>query len=122
MEKMSQIIIDYARPLLDAAKNGEEQKKAITIAITIWNLSLFPSKTKSKYLTEIKKTMKATSAKGGDFSENDEVFNYMMERKRVLFNKINRVVFDYEFVETPKSFHLNVVSSVLKEGIHSEYE
>ena len=122
-EKMSQIIIDFSRPLLDVSKNGEEQKKAITIAVTIWNLSLFPEETQSEYFTEIKKIMRATSGKGGDLSENDNaVFNYMMERKKVLFPEINRVVVDYEFVETPKGFHLNIVSNILKDGIRSEYE
>ena len=123
MEKMSQIIIDYAGPLLDVAKNGEEQKKAITIAIIIWNLSLFPDEMQSEYITEIKKIMTPTSGKGWDLSENDNaVFNYMMERKKVLFAEINRLVVDYEFVETSKGFHLNIVSNILKDGIRSEYE
>ena len=122
-EKMSQIIIDYARPLLEVAKNGEEQKKAITIAVTIWNLSLFPEESQSEYISEIEKIMRATSGKGGDLSEKDNaVFNYMMERKKVLFPEIARLVVDYEFVETPKSFHLNIVSNILKDGIRSEYE
>jgi hypothetical protein len=33
MTKMSEIIIEYARPLLNVAKNDEEQKKALSIAI-----------------------------------------------------------------------------------------
>lgn len=120
-EKMSEIIIDYARPLLDVAKNGEEQKKAITIAVIIWNLSLFPEEKQSEHITEIKKIIRTSSVKGADLSENNNaVFNYFMERKKVLFPEVNRVVVDYEFVETPKGFHLNIVSNILKDGISSE--
>ena len=122
-EKMSQIIIDYAGPLLYVAKNGEEQKKAITLAIIIWNVSLFADESQSEYINRIKKLMTPKSGKGGDLLENDDpVFNYMMERKKVFFPDVNRLVVDYEFVETPKGFHLNIVSNTLKDGIRSEYE
>ena len=105
------------------AKNGEEQKKAITLAIIIWNSSLFPDESQSEYINRIKKIMTPKSGKGGDLLENDDpVFNYMMERKKVFFPDVNRLVVDYEFVETPKGFHLNIVSNTLKDGIRSEYE
>ena len=122
-EKMSQIIIDYAGPLLYVAKNREEQKKAITLAVIIWNLSLLPDERQSENINKIKKIMTPKSGNGGDLLENDdEVFNYMMERRKVFFPDVNRLVVDYEFVETPKGFHLNIVSNTLKDGIRSEYE
>lgn len=117
---MSEIIINFARPLLDVANNGEEQKKTITIAVTIWNLSLLPEKTQSEYINEIKKIMSA-SGKNRDFSESDNgVFNYLMKRKKLLFSDINRMVVDYDFVETTKGFHLNIVSNTLKDEANSE--
>ena len=38
-EKMSEIIIDFAQPLMDAATSDSAQKMAITTAIIGWNLS-----------------------------------------------------------------------------------
>ena len=119
-EKMSEIIIDYARPLLDVATNAEEQKKAITIAVTIWNLSLFPEDMQFDYINEIKRITSASN-KTDDLSDDDhEIFNYLMQRKKLLFPDINRLVVDYEFVETPKSFHLNIVSNILKDELNSK--
>jgi hypothetical protein len=37
-----------------------------------------------------------------------------MKRKKTLFPEIKRVILDYEYVETPKGFHINVVSNILK--------
>lgn len=118
-EKMSEIIIDYAKPLLDAAKNEEEQKRAITIAVTIWNLSLLPEDGQSECIKEIANII-GTSDRGGTFSKNDnEILNYLIKRKKVLFSEINRMVVDYEFVETPDDFHLNIVSTILEDRIQT---
>jgi hypothetical protein len=115
MTKMSEIIIDYARPLLNAAKNDEEQKKALSIAIAIWNLSLYPKEMQSEYIGKITEIMTA-SRKDSELSENEkEVLNFLMKRKKTLFPEIKRVILDYEYVETPKGFHINVVSNILKD-------
>jgi len=114
MTKMSEIIIDYARPLLNAAKNDEEQKKALSIAIAIWNLSLYPKEMQSEYIGKITEIMTA-SRKDSRLSENEkEVLNFLMERKKTFFPEIKRLILDYEYVETPKGFHINVVSNTLK--------
>ncbi len=114
MTKMSEIIIDYAQPLLNVAKNDEEQKKAISIAIAIWNLSLYPKEMQSEYIGKITEIMTA-SRKDSELSENEkEVLNFLMKRKKTLFPEIKRVILDYEYVETPKGFHINVVSNILK--------
>lgn len=115
MTKMSEIIIDYARPLLNVAKNDKEQKKALSIAIAIWNLSLFPKEMQSEYIGKITEIMTA-SRKDSGLSENDkEVLNFLMERKKTFFPEIKRMILDYEYVETPEGFHINVVSNILKD-------
>ena len=114
MTKMSEIIIDYARPLLNVAKNDEEQKKALSIAIAIWNLSLYPKEMQSECIGKITEIMTA-SRKDSRLSENEkEVLNFLMERKKTFFPEIKRVILDYEYVETPKGFHINVVSNILE--------
>jgi len=114
MTKMSEIIIDYARPLLNVAKDDEEQKKALSIAIAIWNLSLYPKEMQSENIRKITEIMTA-SRKDSRLSENEkEVLNFLMERKKTFFPEIKRVILGYEYVETPKGFHINVVSNILK--------
>jgi hypothetical protein len=55
------------------------------------------------------------SRKDSRLSENEKgVLNFLMERKKVFFPEIKRVILDYEYVETPKGFHINVVSNILK--------
>jgi len=57
----------------------------------------------------------------GDFSnEGHEVLNFLIQRKKVVFGDINRMVVDYEIIDTPKGVHLNVVSNILKNEIPSK--
>ena len=117
MTKMSEIIIDYARPLLNGAKNDEEQKKAISIAIAIWNLSLYPEEMQSEYIGKITEIMTASRKDGRLTDDEKEVLNFLIKRKKTFFADIKRVILDYDYVETPKGFHINVVSNILKKEI-----
>ena len=68
----------------------------------------------SEYIGKITEIMTA-SRKDSRLSENEkEVLNFLMERKKTFFPEIKRVILDYEYVETPKGFHINVVSNILK--------
>jgi hypothetical protein len=39
-EKMSEVLLEYARPLLDVTETVEEKKKAMAMAIICWNTSI----------------------------------------------------------------------------------
>ena len=119
-EKMSEIVVDYAKPFLDVATNAEEQKRAIAIAVIIWNLSLFPEEVHSDKINEIKRIMGASNKTDDPSDDDSEVVNYMMERRKLRFPDINRMVVDYEFVETPEGFHLNIVSNILEDKFNSK--
>lgn len=68
----------------------------------------------SEYIGKITEIMTA-SRKDSELSENEkEVLNFLMKRKKTLFPEIKRVILDYEYVETPKGFHINVISNILK--------
>jgi hypothetical protein len=43
---MSEVILDYAQPLLDCAEGDDIKKRAISIAVICWNLSMFPKDTR----------------------------------------------------------------------------
>jgi hypothetical protein len=114
IEKMSEIIIDFAQPLLDAATNAQAQKQAITTAIIGWNLSLFPKKEQVAQIEEIKNLLNSSTNSDQLRNEAIEIFNFLLARKKSLYPEINRLVVDYELIETPKGFHLNVVSNFIK--------
>ena len=117
-EKMSEVIIDFAQPLMDAATSPAAQKSAISTAIISWNLSLLPKKSQSDQISEIKKILDSSNNSDHFSNEGLYIFNYLIARKKSLFPEINRMIVDYELVETPKGFHLNVVSNILKNEVN----
>ena len=84
-QKMSEVIIDFAKPLLDVAQTDEQMQRAIGMAIAMWNVAILPDKEQKDFL-------------------------------RVFFSDIKRMILDYECVEIPQGFHLNVVSTELQES------
>ncbi|MBU1052394.1 MAG: hypothetical protein KKC46_01015 [Proteobacteria bacterium] len=112
-KKMSEIITEFAAPLLDAANNFEDQKKAISIAIAIWNISLLPEENQSQSLKEIESIV-SSSTEGDDFPKvRQEIFSYLIYRKNHLFQDIKRFVQDYEIFETSEGLYLNIASIML---------
>jgi len=106
--KMSEVIIHYASPLLESAEPGEDREKALIVAITLWNLAMIPE-------SEQQGIIDSTFSKiyGKDYPPDfDQVLNYFLERKQVLYPDVNRVILDYDYVQTPEGDHLNVVSNV----------
>ena len=117
-EKMSEIIIHFAKPLLDLAKNDTEEKKAITFAILLWNLSLLPETEKMKYREQILKASGVTPDTAPSLvAASNKIMDELLERKKSLFPDINRSIIDYDLIKTPKGLHLNIVSNILKEEI-----
>jgi len=114
IEKMSEIIIDFAQPLLDVAENTQSQKQAITTAILGWNLALFPKEEQPDQLNEIKKMLNPSTNSDQLANEASEILNFLVSRKDSLYPEINRMIVDYELIDTPQGFHLNVVSNIVK--------
>jgi hypothetical protein len=109
-EKMSEIILNYAQPLLDASESDEQMKRSIFFAATLWNASFLEEAERNEF---IRKMLIATD----DQQNKDDVVEYFLARKAELYPDVKRVVIDYELVETEHSFHLNVVSNVDKKRI-----
>jgi hypothetical protein len=62
MEAMSQVILDFAAPLLETCNNDEaSERKAISLAIHVWNTAMLPEpecrQTLEAYLAECQKVM-----------------------------------------------------------------
>ena len=61
MEVMSQVILDFAAPLLQTCNDEASERKAISLAIHIWNTAMLPEpecrQTLEPYLEECAKVM-----------------------------------------------------------------
>jgi hypothetical protein len=104
--KMSEIIIDFAEPLLKHAKSFEDQRKALETAIIVWNISMLPKEKQVEQILNFGEGIVGELAEGNvDFYG---VLAFMLARRHSLFSGIHRVVQDFDVLEQPGGFHLNV--------------
>jgi hypothetical protein len=76
-EKMSEVIFQYAEPLLEITHNKEQEKKVLAIAMILWNYALMPGELKSEQLIEIEKLFGIPDGeKNGDALK--DVVDFMM--------------------------------------------
>jgi hypothetical protein len=113
LEKMSDILLDYAEPLLSVIDSDDklEYEKALMMAIVLWNYSIM--KETSGRIKRIKRiwSMRRMLRPFMADAESRSVLNYMLERKRQMYPDNKRVILNYELTEGRKNFHLFVVSS-----------
>ncbi len=108
-EKMSEVIVDYARPLLDSAETVEEQKKAIAFAIICWNASFIDAEKRDAMIA-------------GAFTEGEEmldsatreVMEFMLNRKEDLFPHNERIVENWLIKDRGSQLYFEVASAPLK--------
>jgi len=111
--KMSEVLLEFARPMLDFVDDDELFEDVISFAIVCWNLSFFPE---HEQLTEWK-TLTRNVGRAHLFSD-PEIENWvliLLERKKTLFANDRRIVVDHSIVEEPDQHHLYVVSALAKD-------
>lgn len=110
--KMSEVILDLADFLLKIANNKKQREAAITITCTAWNIA-------------VEGTDKGQELLDAYFKEIDdpihqkdtlEIISAIIKRKQACYPDLNRVVLDYELVDSMNNIHLNVVSTVPQES------
>ncbi len=112
VRKMSEIIIEFAQPILKTADTFEMQKKALSIVMIAWNMSLMDD-----FTSQMEKlSAEMNIPKDGRFaSDMASAIRFLIARKLELYPDIKRLVMDYDVIDTGGGIHLNVVSSVLSE-------
>jgi hypothetical protein len=109
LEKMSDILLDYAEPFLDMidTDNKMEYEKVIMMAMTLWNCAIMEDAPESR--EEIRKLLNPLMPD----AEARSVVRYMLERKRQMYPDNKRMMMNYELTEMPGGgFHLSVASTV----------
>jgi hypothetical protein len=109
--KMSEIILDFAEPLLAHAPTAKAQKSAIAIAIMAWNVALLPIEKRTEYLKEMHNKLIGIETAERLSKRIDTIVDFLLDRKERLFSDINRIIVKYECLDTPQGVHLNVASA-----------
>lgn len=105
---MSEIILEFAEPLLKRTDDPEQDRKIIPLAITAWNIALADSLEDFDYQSEFKKNFAHLGEY--DFNILADIFKFLVQRKLEKFSDIKRLVIDYDLGDNKRGFHLNVVS------------
>jgi hypothetical protein len=108
--KMSEILLTLAEPLLQKyGKNFERVKGILTFAMTAWNLSMLPEPTEEKIATEITNTLPEEFSAEEVAAMLHAVYT-LMNRKRKLFQDIQRVITKIDLRESATKLDLTVFS------------
>ena len=108
-QKMSEVIVDFAEPLLRDAPDAESEKAAIAFAIICWNMAILKETGDERAVEE---TLAGAAGKAG--KEFRRFAKEMMERKQTFFADNNKIILDYQFTEEAEGYHLYVVSTPAK--------
>ena len=112
--KLSQVITDFAMPMLKEVEDWEDRKAiagVVAIALNAWNLALVSKRRRSSMLKSITKKL---GKKGPEKTLLAAMLMTMIARKEALFAEDKRFVGDYELTWTaPGKFHLTVSYEVV---------
>lgn len=109
--KMSEVIADFATPLLNEALDDSSAEMAISMAVTCWNLSLLPQDEHDRMINDMKVKLSETKS---DEKIVEDIARMFIERKKALFFHIKRLVVNYDVKFVDGKLHLNVVSTQIK--------
>jgi hypothetical protein len=112
--KLSAVILDYARPMIDNV-DDDQFRVAIGIAILCWNVALSPQDDQEEQLRFLGKEMAkmAKNAPPGFADETRMWTQWLVERKKALFADDRRMVLSYTVEDSGDSHHLQVASTLM---------
>lgn len=110
--KMSEVILDFAEPLLDTI-DDEVFKYAISFAVICWNISFLPEKEQQRHVRDILNGL----------GESDPMVRIgvedwtrmLLERKKAFFADDRRIVVSYQVVEEEDHQRLLVTSALARD-------
>lgn len=111
--KMSEIIIDYASELLDAAVSTSDRHKAIMIAIAAWNIAHLDEDEHEIQISRLLNTMRINK-NTKNIEETKNVVRALIGKKQIAYPDIRRPIVNYEFAESTdgEGFDLNIMSTI----------
>jgi hypothetical protein len=111
--KMSDVLVDFAQPLLDTARSEDDFRLAIMIAAACWNLSLLPESERSAPLQQL--TSSEMFKPGLEASQElERHMRALVARKEALFPDDKRVILDYQVSGGPRDGYVEVRYEAIK--------
>jgi len=106
--KLSEVILDYAAPLMKQADSESREKNAITLSLCYWNASIFPI---DEAREQIEPLLDDLADDDTEFKEDMlGIFAVMYARKQALYAHDRRFVVDYSLTENANGLYLQVAS------------
>jgi hypothetical protein len=104
--KVSEILMEFAQPWLDAARNDDQRKTVVGMAVLAWNLAAFPESERWE----------------GDFAEKlgsagRAILNEMIARKLAWYPEETRSILDYQISGSQDQLRVEVAFSLLPQEI-----
>ena len=109
--KMSEVLLDFARPLLDEYGDDDFQS-IIAFSAACWDISFMPEEKQQKELINFMDVMEITDPADRQQVENQA--RMLLERKKSLFADDKRMVMNYRIVDEGGYNRLFVLSSPLE--------
>ncbi|MCI5122275.1 MAG: hypothetical protein D3908_14025 [Candidatus Electrothrix sp. AUS4] len=107
--RMSDVIENFAEPLLTDCRSDDDIKKVIQFAVVVWNLTMFPEDEQDKRIQEFAETL-CPPGNTDQINETKIFINSLIKRKKELFPHIQRIVVDYQLSGSGSNFRLGIVS------------
>lgn len=96
--KLSEAIIKFAEPLLEQYNTLEMQKRILSFAIIVWNMSFLSKKDLANFRANFLKGICGKDKLA--VAEVNKVINYLLQRKKEHFSDDQRIVASYTFSTT----------------------
>jgi len=117
-QKMSAVLLDFAKPLLDITDLSDKAaaKSAITVAATVWNYSIINDDNASSSLaigSPDKKSILTAIENAFHGYIGERIFADLLSRKKSLYPENNRIIgdFDLNWNESGTEVHLSVITT-----------
>lgn len=112
---LSEVIAEYAEPLLEGQDTEEEIRNAFDIAVLLWNLSFLPREERQQILDR-------PAARGTEpGAELMPAIEFMIERRRREFSCCNRLVLAHELFQVGDDLRFEVLSTPIDEETLREW-
>ncbi len=94
--KASNMLIDYARPLLDAVTDLRAKEEVMFVAAFVWNATLQPKNKGEQMLADIRRSLSGRKDNLGSTT----TIKLLVDRKATLYPDEKKYIVDFEVVRT----------------------
>jgi hypothetical protein len=104
--KMSEVLEEFIAPYHQVAHTEEQYSKLLAMAVTAWNVALFPAQKRKAHIEEMLEAVPEEVRADGR-----AIIDELIERKDRYFSEYRRMIIDYEVTDTGVGYHLVVFST-----------